>query len=217
MSQKDQIPPPHPFKDLPDPLLMPERTVSADLSSKQVYAVPDACKCRELWDRYGMLPNIRRHSEEVAKICRKLAERASEKGIPVSIQECLAAGLLHDLAKTSCLRWGGSHAMLGSAWIVMETGNYDIAQGVLLHVHWPWPLPRGDAVCCLPIFLIYADKRVRHDSCVTLRERFEDLLERYGHTEAARRGIKDTWAQTVEMEKRLSRQLDWKLDEYSFD
>lgn len=125
--------------------------------------------------------------------------------------------LLHDIAKTYCLRHGGSHALLGGAWAVAETRNYTLAQGVMLHVHWPWPLPEGAGICALPFFVIYADKRVRHDACVPLEERYEDLLTRYGRTEAAREGIRGSYEQGKTIERALSAQLGWALHEDSFD
>ncbi len=164
-----------------------------------------------------MLDNVRAHSLLVAHIATAMARRAASLGLPVSVPETRASALLHDLAKTWCLRYGGSHALLGAAWTVAETGNYRIGQGVILHVHWPWQLPDGPAICSLPFFVIYADKRVRHDKCVTLSERFEDLLVRYGHTEQARAGIRSTYGQAKEMEALLAKYLEWSLDENTFD
>ena len=164
-----------------------------------------------------MLPNVQRHSRLVAHIATALARRAAEKGFAVNVPEVRASALLHDIAKTYCLRHGGSHALLGGAWAVAETRNYALAQGVMLHVHWPWPLPEGAGICALPFFVIYADKRVRHDASVPLEERYEDLLTRYGRTEAAREGIRGSYEQGKTIERALSAQLGWALHEDSFD
>ena len=72
-------------------------------------------------------------------------------------------------------------------------------------------------ICALPLFVIYADKRVRHDACVPLEERYEDLLTRYGRTEAAREGIRGSYEQGKTIERALSAQLGWALHEDSFD
>ena len=180
-------------------------------------APPDEQECLALWDKYGMWPNIRQHSRMVAHIAKTLALYSKEKGIEVDEAACNAAGLLHDLAKTYCLEYGGSHALLGGAWVAQETGNFAISQGVLLHVHWPWLFPKGKKICCLPIFVIYADKRVKHDQCVTLNERFDDVLVRYGKGAAARRGIEKSFHKTLLMEKLLSEQLGRNLHEDSFN
>ena len=184
---------------------------------RQVNAVPGDEACFALWDKYDMLPNIRRHSLLVAHIATSLAARAAECGFGVNVDEVRAGGLLHDIAKTYCVRHGGSHAQVGAAWTVAETGNYAIAQGVMMHVWWPWPLPEGRDICALPFFVMYADKRVRHDACVSLEERYDDLLGRYGHSEAAREGIYAAFRQGKNIESALSAQLGWTLYEDSFD
>lgn len=178
---------------------------------------PDDQTCFALWKKYAMLPNIQRHSLLVARIATELARRAAEKGFAVNVPQVRAGALLHDIAKSYCVRHGGSHAQLGGGWVVAETRNYAVAQGVMLHVHWPWPLPEGAGICALPFFVIYADKRVRHDSCVSLAERYEDLLDRYGHSQAARQGIGASYEQGRNIERALSAQLGCALHEDSFD
>lgn len=209
--------PRHPFAALPDPLVIEGKLRSAGLGSGKASHIPDDRECFALWDKYGMWENIRAHSRKVALICEALAARALEVGFNVSVRQARSAGLLHDLAKTRCLEYGGSHAQLGAAWVLLETGDYVLAQATLLHVHWAWPLPEPGRICRLPFFLQYADKRVMHDRIVRLGERFEDLQKRYGLTEKARAGINATLSQTREMEAKLSAGLGWNLDEHSFD
>lgn len=180
-------------------------------------ATPTEAFCKLLWDKYEMLDNIRQHSLLVAHVAATLAQWSVKEGLELDVGAVRASGLLHDLAKTWSVRHGGSHAMLGASWAVQETRHYGIAQGVLLHVHWPWALPEGRDICCLPIFVLYADKRVRHDQCVTLDERFEDLLERYGRTQRAINGISQSFKQAKNIEAELSRQLQRDLHEDTFD
>ena len=164
-----------------------------------------------------MLPNVQRHSWLVAHIATQLAERVRKNGLDISVDAVRASALLHDIAKTYCLLYGGSHAQLGAAWVVNETGNHALAQGVAMHVHWPWPLPAGSAICALPFLVMYADKRVRHDVCVSLEDRFEDLLSRYGGSRATDDGIRASHEQGKLIERALSAQLGWDLHEASFD
>lgn len=200
---------PYPFGDLPEPNLL--------AISEKDYPVPDASQCEKLWDEYDMFENVRRHSRMVGELARSLADLALSADFAVSVPLALASGLLHDLAKTWCLRHGGSHAMLGASWIVQRTRNYKIAQAAFTHVHWPWTVPEDARILSAPFFVIYADKRVRHDACVTLEERFDDLLLRYGKTEAARAGIRASHAQAKQIENTLSHVLGIKLNEYSLD
>lgn len=207
----------YPYQELPNPLEVARKLRPAGLAGEGAGYIPDDRECVELWDKYGMWENIRAHSRKVAHLCAILASRAFDLGYEVSVGEIRSAGLLHDLAKTRCLENGGSHAQLGAAWVLMETGNHVLAQATLLHVHWPWELPEASEICRLPFFLQYADKRVMHDKIVRLGERFEDLQRRYGINAAARAGINATLRQTRELEARLSSGLRCNLDECSFD
>lgn len=179
--------------------------------------IPDEEDCKILWHKYEMPEHIRQHSFVVAKIASEISARAESMGFGINSSACFSSALLHDLAKNYCIKYGGAHALLGGSWVLAETGNYAIAQGVLLHVHWPWALPLGSAICCLPIIVLYADKRARHNECVSLKERFEDILKRYGKTAESRRNIRFSWDQAKIIEQRLSKQLGWNLDEDTFN
>lgn len=150
--------------------------------------VPDEEHCALLWDKYDMMPNIREHCRGVARVAVEIVRRAEARGVipegrPLTVPLARAAALLHDLAKSYTIRHGGSHAQLGSAWVREETGNPLLAQAVLFHVEWPWSGTGMDDVkdpMRLPVIVAYADKRVRHSEVVSIKERFDDLLVRYG-------------------------------------
>ena len=143
-----------------------------------------------------------------------LARRAVETGAtrhPELVALSLAAGLLHDIAKSYTVQFGGSHAQIGASWVVDSTGNHKVAQAVYHHVEWPWPLPE-DLVHPV-FFVIYADKRARHDEMVSLDERYEDLLVRYGKSEHSRAAIHRGWEHSKTIERVLSAQLEFPLHE----
>ena len=179
--------------------------------------IPRKEDCDALWDRYGMLDNIRAHSSLVANLAYGISLLARDKGIAVYPEAMLAAGLLHDLAKTYTISHGGSHAQLGAAWVMHETRNPQISRAVLFHVHWPWE----DVLCDDRLFMVmaleYADKRVRHDAYVSLDERFEDLLVRYGVDEYAKTRIRMSHEQGKRIETGLSTRLGVNLHEYIAD
>lgn len=199
----------HPLACLPEPAL----------ESPTQGNIPDDAACMALWDKYGMLDNIRAHSRMVAHIATELAQRARAAGFPVNVAAVRASAMLHDIAKTYSVLHGGSHAQLGASWVVAETRNHALAQGVLLHVHWPWAVPEQEPerLFSIPFFVIYADKRVKHDQCVPLRQRYEDLLVRYGHTEKARKGIRLSWQQGECIERAFEAHLGYAIHEDSFD
>lgn len=196
---------------------------------KTAWPVPDASACRALWDRYAMPEHIRAHSSMVADMAMALARTALDNGIGgiggiggadgpdgagdahLHLPSVLASALLHDIAKDYTIRFGGNHAQLGGAWTLYETGNPRIAQGVMHHVHWPWRVDVTVQEWLMPLIIIYADKRVKHDRLVTLEERFDDLVERYGRTERIRDRIRESHEQAVEIEQALSARLGMPL------
>ncbi|HJD96367.1 HD domain-containing protein [Mailhella massiliensis] len=164
--------------------MLPSLEFPADPS----WAVPDEMQCALLWDKYEVPPHIRDHCRAVAGVAVEIVSRAEERGVipagrALSVPLARAAALLHDIAKNYTIRHGGSHAQLGAAWVREETGNPLLAQAVLFHVEWPWSGGEMDDVrdpMRLPIIVAYADKRVRHTQVVSVKERFDDLLVRYG-------------------------------------
>ncbi|MBQ7456885.1 MAG: phosphohydrolase [Desulfovibrio sp.] len=194
---------------------LPELSFPQQPSNQDVILRDDDCYA--LWDRYAMPENIRRHSRFVAHIAQILAELAIQKHAKISIADVRASALLHDLGKYYSLQYGGSHAQIGGAWVVAETRNYAIAQGVIHHVHWPWPIRDDVSICQLPLLVLYADKRVQHDEAVTVAGRYQDLQVRYGVNQEARASIKRSFTQIQAIEQALAKVLGWDdLDTYAF-
>lgn len=185
--------------------------------------IPTDDECRAWWNTYGMLSHIKDHSELVAGVATTLAVLAADKGLGNAhgltrddfIQSVRAAGLLHDLGKTYSIAHGGDHSQIGAAWVMDLIRSPRIAQGVVHHVHWPGPLDLDRHF--LPLAIIYADKRIKHDTIVGIEERFADLFERYGHTERSREWITRSFNQGRELETLFSTFLGDNIHEYPFD
>lgn len=176
---------------------------------------PDDAQCRTWWKEYDMLENIAVHSEKVAHIATVIGQTGLSSGLDIPLQGLRAAGLLHDLAKTYTVRYGGNHSQLGAAWVMSLTGNPRIAQAVRHHIVWPGPLDL--AAHFVPLVIIYADKRVMHDRIVTLQERFSDLLDRYGVNDERVASMRRSFAQIEHIESKLSSLLEVDLHAYPFD
>ena len=182
-----------------------------DFPADPSWSVPDEQECVRLWDKYGVMPHIREHCRAVAGIAEEIARRAAERGIvpagrALDLPTVRAAGLLHDLAKSYTIRHGGSHAQLGAAWVREETGNPALAQAVLYHVSWPWTGTAMDDVLDplrLPVIVAYADKRVRHAEVVSIQERFDDLLVRYGVSDEKKAIIAENFAHAQAVEQAI--------------
>lgn len=179
------------------------------------YPIPDEQHCFALWDTYAMLENIRKHSLCVAKLAVGIAKLGKKRGFSVNIDLIYAAALLHDIAKTYTIRHGGNHSQLGGAWMQEVTGNPLLASCVTHHVYWPFDLDLEKHFSQLAV--LYADKRVQHDCVVSLEERFEDLLERYGATQRIRDNIHITMEQARSVEKAFSQSFKVNIDEYTLD
>jgi len=176
---------------------------------------PNEAQCMEIWRRFEMPPHIQEHSLLVACVAEAIARQASDIGLFDCVQSVRAAALLHDIAKHYTILHGGNHAYLGGVWAMEATGNPAIAQGVVHHVFWPWKLD-VDAYF-LPLTVIYADKRAKHDRLVGVEERFEDLFERYATNEFIRSRIELSRQQSLDLERALSKRLGMNLDACTFD
>ncbi len=138
-----------------------------------------------------MLDNIRAHSLMVTRVASTLLQRlaaSQQAGSPLpSAKLVLAGALLHDIAKTPCLENRCDHAKQGRD-ICLKLGYPEVAEVVREHVILTeFSLARY----CEGIFLAkelvyYADKRVRHEEIVSLEERLDYILDRYGNNDPRR-------------------------------
>jgi len=193
----------------------PEELGLASLPYKAT--VPDEEACFALWDTYDMLPHIREHSKTVAFVAEYLVVHAVKRQLidPDAIALTRASALLHDIAKSYTIQYGGSHAQIGASWSIAHNKHYGIAQAILNHIEWPWAFPLNIAHPAL--FVLYADKRVRHNTIVSMNERYEDLLSRYGRNAAAIASLHVGWKKSLELESAIEAQLEIDIREYSFD
>lgn len=172
----------------------------------EAWKVPTMQECFRLWNKYQMMPHIKAHCLMVARTALTLAERFERAGRPLRRDLVLASALLHDLAKSYTIYYGGDHAKLGAGWVMQETQNPAIAQAVIAHVLWFFDggeLAIDKNPCTLPILISYADKRVQHDRLVSLEDRFADLIKRYGTDQQKIDLININFEQSKKMENAL--------------
>jgi uncharacterized protein len=152
------------------------------MSQREGKTVPNRDECLRLMDRHGMLENIVDHSLTVTRVACFLSKELNKKGQRIDLGVVEAAALLHDLAKTECLETKEDHAQQGFR-LLRGLGYERIAAVVAQHVE---ILPAGDSASVTEEEVVnYADKRVQHDQIVSLKERFSDLKDRYGHVKSA--------------------------------
>lgn len=137
--------------------------------------LPTQKECKILWDKYGMLENIREHVTQVARVADAIAAHIEKHGILVNKELVNCGALLHDIAKTITLQKGGSHSKLGKE-IALKEG-YDEALGIVILQH---DLNIFEPELTIEAQIVnYADKRVKHEKIVSLHERMGDLKMRY--------------------------------------
>lgn len=158
---------------------------------------------------YVMLENIRQHSFVVTRVAETIVNSlnlSNNGGFAIPDINLVRAGaLLHDIAKTRCLDGSCNHAEEGQL-ICNKLGYEDVGVIVLEHVilssFTPEKYKRGRFPAREIIY--YADKRVRHDSIVSLHERLDYIIERYGKSSNyIEQRIRDNFGTCLELEEYL--------------
>jgi putative nucleotidyltransferase with HDIG domain len=168
--------------------------------------IPDIAACVALMAEHGMLANIRQHSYAVARAAALLAEELGKTSSQSpDLQLCISGALLHDIAKTPCLKSGCNHAKVGGE-LCRSLGFPEIADIVAGHVFLSdfAPARYEQGIFFAQEIVYYADKRVLHDKIVSLRERRDYILEKYSCGDARRQeGIRDNFRKCKELEKQI--------------
>ena len=139
--------------------------------------IPTKGQIQDLLDEYKVPDNIRRHMQLVSKIAVFLTRMLKEAGEEVNEELLEAAALVHDLDKMLTKDSPDKeHGMLTKS-ILEEKGFPEV--GRLAELHRFSHLIVDDIEGWEGKILNYADKRVKHDELVSLKERFDDNHVRY--------------------------------------
>lgn len=177
---------------------------------KQEMPVPTRAECYEIIRRFNMLDNIVRHSEMVMAVSLALVDSLKDPSV-VQRSLVMSGALLHDIAKTRTI---GSkelrHDLIGGQ-IMREMGYDAIAEIVESHVVFENFDPDGAIEEREIVF--YADKRVMHDRIVSIDDRVDDLVERYGISPRIVKLITENKAFVLQLESKLRSFLARDIDE----
>ncbi|MGP8155200.1 MAG: HD domain-containing protein [Smithella sp.] len=162
--------------------------------------IPTRAECDELMARYSMLPHIVAHSQKVMRVSLAVTDHLKD-GVSVNRDLVIAAALLHDITKTRSLETKERHAASGGV-LLRELGFPRIAEIVEQHIilqnlNLEGRLEEREIV-------YYADKRVMHDTIVTIDERVHDLIQRYGTGEEIRNLILQNKEQVLTVERKIA-------------
>ena len=171
----------------------------------EIEMIPSIRECFDLMDKYRMLDNIRSHSVVVAKVARLIAQGLKDAKIDISVETTTAAALLHDIGKTASLKSNKDHSEIGRQ-ICLKNHLDEIASIVAEHVRLKNYILNRDYSEKEIVF--YADKRVKHDQIVSLKERLTYILERYGKgQEQLSRAIKANFSLCEQVQQKLFSKL----------
>jgi len=167
--------------------------------------IPTAAECRVLLENVlGVEADIRAHCEKVADLAALLAGELNRAGHRIDVELLTAAGLLHDLARKE-----PDHARAAAAFL------RDRDLGVVAELvasHMDMIVEEGSPVT--PGEVLYlADKLVRGDRMVTLKERFAVALERHAHEPEILRRIAERMKTSQAVQTRLEKALGRSLPE----
>lgn len=163
--------------------------------------IPTIEECYELMNSHDMLPNIVEHSKQVARVAAAIMDHLKDDA-DIHRAAVITACLLHDITKTRSLQTREPHDVSGGR-LLAELGFPTIGAMVEEHVVLKDFQAEGDLLAKELVF--YADKRVMHDRIVTVEERIEDLIVRYGTTEERIRLITSNFKQLCRLEEKISR------------
>jgi len=132
-----------------------------------------------------------------------------KNGVSINRNLVMAAALLHDITKTRALETREPHDQSGGE-LLRELGFARIGEIVKQHVILLDfnPQERLEE----REIINYADKRVMHDRIVSLAERLEDLIQRYGTTEEIKNLIRQNESQVFAVEKKIAGSMTVDLD-----
>lgn len=181
-------------------------------------SIPSIDECLDLMDEYEMLNHIRSHSFMVARVAesvwRELSREENTQYHP-TLELVLAGALLHDIAKTPCLKNGCNHAKLGGE--ICARHGYPkigriVSEHVILHDFDPVRYRQGRFKAKEIVY--YADKRVRHDTIVSLDERLDYIIEHYGNGDKEmHRLIRNNFKRCIDLEDYLFSFIDFSPDD----
>ena len=162
--------------------------------------IPSKNDCFHLMCAAQMPEHIVAHSLQVCRVGMCLVDHLQLKRIVLDSRLVQAAALLHDITKTRSFKTGENHALTGGQYL-SELGYVEVGNLVRQHVRlddYPENQNLSEAV-----IINYSDKRVLHDQIVSLDERMNYIVDRYGNSPELQQRIQMLWGKTKALEKSI--------------
>jgi uncharacterized protein len=152
----------------------------------------------------GMMDHIVDHSIMVGNVTLCLCRHLKQATPSLNVELAIAAALLHDITKTRSFHTGELHSETGGE-LLQNLGYPEVGNIVRQHVI--LDLCEENAPVSEQEIVNYADKRVLHDTVVSLSRRLEYIQVKYGGQNNMHERIAVMWEMTVALEKKLFRKV----------
>jgi putative nucleotidyltransferase with HDIG domain len=197
------------FEHLAVDVPVPDRHILLNMNSPQDYKdalsqyqhhdIPSVDECEVLLKHICMLPeDIVLHCRRVEQIASQICRNLQKSGTHLNLELVTAGALLHDIAKG-----GKDHADAGGR-MLLEMGFFRVSEIVAQHTDLKFdpesPINEADIV-------YMADKLVSGNRCITLEQRFEKAMKRFGHDLKAREAILKRKKTTMALKTKLERAM----------
>lgn len=172
--------------------------------------IPSKNDCFRLMCETKMLENIVAHSLQVCRVGMSLVDHLKSQGVALDGQLVQAAALLHDITKTRSFETDENHAQTGGQFLA-DLGYVEVGNLVRQHVRldeYTEHQSLSEAV-----IINYADKRVLHDRIVSLDDRMNYILDRYGKNPELQKRIRLLRGKTKDLERNIFSYLPFEPDD----
>jgi putative nucleotidyltransferase with HDIG domain len=164
--------------------------------------IPSKKECYQLIREMEMMEHIVAHSVQVCRVALLLADHLTACNLPLNRKLIQASALLHDITKTRSFKTGENHALTGDDHLsglgYPQVGRI-VGQHVKLNSYFASDTPDEAEI------VNYADKRVLHDAIVSLEQRMDYIIQRYGKAPEHRQRLRYIRDKSEEMEERIFR------------
>lgn len=173
----------------------------------QRHEIPTEEECEVIKDICKVAPRIRRHCTRVAEVAGTIGQALIMAGINMDPDAVHAAATLHDIAKGQ-----PDHDAVGAR-ILCEMGFSKIGDIVALHAD----LPEGMPSTSLEAKVVYlADKFVLGEKLVSLEERYQSAVRRFGVTADVKASIIERMDRALSLKKEIELLLGQPLEKVIF-
>ncbi len=202
------------FEPIAAEIPVPDRHILSNMNSPEDYqdiliqaqnhGIPDIRECETILKQVCRVDEkIISHCWQVEKTARSISQALRQAGADMNTGLVSAAALLHDIAKGQ-----KRHAEKGAE-MLFEMGFSRVAKIVSQHTDLDF---HPDAKINEAEIVYIADKMTKKDRFISLEQRFENALNRYGHDPEAKDAVLRRKAICMALKAKIERVLETSIE-----